>query len=276
MQILMSLLPAAYAILLWWFATGIILLLDGLPPHTFRWSLAGCAVLAAAGLWGIAASSDATSVAAAYCSFTGALLLWALIEMSFLMGVVTGSSRRACPDGARGWRRLKFALSAISHHEVAIIAGAGLVALASLRGDNDVGLWTFLALWCMRQSAKVNLFLGVRNTGEQFLPPRIEYMKSFFRKRPMNALFPISISVLTAGSAFLIEAAHAAPSGSMHATALTLIATLVVLGALEHWFLMLPINTDALWRWSMGSRESSSLRGADPLRAVPAPTRYTS
>lgn len=276
MQILMSLLPAAYAILLWWFATGIILLLDGLPPHTFRWSLSGCAVLAAAGLWGVAASSDATTAAAAYCSFTGALLLWALIEMSFLMGVVTGPSRRACPDGARGWRRLKLALSAISHHEVAILTGAGLVALVSLRGDNDVGLWTFLALWWMRQSAKLNLFLGVRNTGEQFLPPRIEYMKSFFRKRPMNALFPISISILTAASAILIEAAHAAPAGTMQAAALTLIATLVVLGTLEHWFLMLPLNIDALWRWSMKAREASSVRGTDPLRAVPAPTRPTS
>jgi putative photosynthetic complex assembly protein 2 len=276
MQTLLSFLPAAYAILLWWFSTGIILLLDGLPARTFRWSLSGSAVLAAAGLWGIAATSDGTSVAAAYCSFTGALLVWALIEMSFLMGVVTGSSRRACPDGARGWRRVRCALSAISHHELAILVGAGLVALVSQRGDNDVGLWTFLALWCMRQSAKLNLFLGVRNTGEQFLPPRIEYMKSFFRKRPMNVLFPISISVLTAGSAMLIEAAHAAPPGSMQAAALTLIATLVVLGALEHWFLMLPLNTDALWRWSMGTRERSNPRGADPLRAVPAPTRYTS
>jgi len=27
--------PAAYAVLVWWFATGIILFLDGLPPTPF-------------------------------------------------------------------------------------------------------------------------------------------------------------------------------------------------------------------------------------------------
>jgi putative photosynthetic complex assembly protein 2 len=254
MQIALALLPAAYAILLWWLATSIILLLDGLPPRTFRWSLAGCTALAAGGAWGIAASSDATSAAAAFCSFTGALLLWALIEMSFLMGVVTGPWRSACPEGARGWARVRFALRAILHHEIAIIVVAGLIALASIPGANDVGLWTFMALWGMRQSAKLNLFLGVRNTGEQFLPPRIEYMKSFFRQRNMNALFPFSIIVLTGVSALLIGAALSAPLGSMEGTALTLLATLVVLGMLEHWFLMLPIDIEALWRWSLRLR----------------------
>lgn len=276
MEIVIALLPAAYAVLAWWLATSIILLLDGLPPHTFRWSLAGCAVLAAGGAWGVAAASDANSVAAAYCSFTGALLMWALIEMSFLMGVVTGPWRNACPDGAYGWTRLRFALRAILHHEFAIILVAGLLVLLSQRGDNDVGLWTFVALWAMRQSAKVNLFLGVRNTGEQFLPPRIDYMKSFFRKRTINALFPVSITVLTCAAAILIEAAVAAPAGSMDAAALTLLATLVVLGALEHWLLMLPIDIEAMWRWSLRQRAVSESTSRDPLRAVAAPTRSAS
>jgi putative photosynthetic complex assembly protein 2 len=276
MEIALALLPVAYAIVVWWLATSIILLLDGLPPHTFRWSLAGCALLAAGGAWGVAATSEATSVAAAYCSFTGALLMWALIEMSFLMGVVTGPWRAACPAGAYGWTRLRFALRAIMHHEIAIIVVAALLALLSLRGQNDIGLWTFLALWAMRQSAKINLFLGVRNTGEQFLPPHIEYMKSFFRKRTINALFPISITVLTCAAAILIEAAVAAPAGSMEATALTLLATLVVLGALEHWLLMLPIDIEALWRWSLRQRSSVGQSGRDPLSAIAAPTRPAS
>lgn len=270
---MVALLPGLYAILLWWFATGIILLLDNLHPRTYRWSLGGCTLLAVASLYGIAATNDSTSVAAAYCAFTCALLVWALIEMSFLMGVVTGSWRSDCPPGARGWRRLRYALAAILHHEFAIIVAAILIAVATLGGTNRLGLWTFLALWAMRQSAKVNLFLGVRNTGEQLLPPRIAYMKSFFRKRPMNPLFPVSITVLTAGSAMLVMDAIAAPAGSQEAASLTLLATLVLLGTLEHWFLMLPLDIEALWRWSLRSREPAPPRRVDPMRAIAAPPR---
>jgi putative photosynthetic complex assembly protein 2 len=270
---LVALLPGLYAILLWWFATGIILLLDNLHPRTYRWSLSGCALLAAASLYGIAATSDSTSVAAAYCAFTCALLVWALIEMSFLMGVVTGSWRTDCPAGAQGWRRLKYALAAILHHELAIILAALLIAAATLDGSNKLGLWTFIALWAMRQSAKVNLFLGVRNTGEQLLPPRIGYMKSFFRRRPMNALFPVSITVLTAASAMLVMDAVAATGGSQQAASLTLLATLVLLGTLEHWFLMLPLDIEALWRWSLRARKDKTAHPVDPMRAIAAPSR---
>ena len=34
-------LPIAYALLLWWFATGLIFYLDQLPVRTFKWSMAG-------------------------------------------------------------------------------------------------------------------------------------------------------------------------------------------------------------------------------------------
>jgi len=31
-------LPVLFAVFVWWFSTGIVLLLDGLPRTTFRWS----------------------------------------------------------------------------------------------------------------------------------------------------------------------------------------------------------------------------------------------
>ena len=34
-------LPIAYALFLWWFATGLIFFLDQLPVRTFKWSMAG-------------------------------------------------------------------------------------------------------------------------------------------------------------------------------------------------------------------------------------------
>ena len=39
-------LPVLYALFVWWFSTGLILYLDGLPRRTFRWSMLGATVLA--------------------------------------------------------------------------------------------------------------------------------------------------------------------------------------------------------------------------------------
>ena len=54
-------LPALYAVFVWWFATGLILLLDGLRPETFRWSMGGAKALLAAACWGLAAGAAMAS-----------------------------------------------------------------------------------------------------------------------------------------------------------------------------------------------------------------------
>ena len=90
--------PAAYAVLVWWFATGIILFLDGLPRRTFRWSMsAGTAVLAIVAVE-LHASAGHASAAGAYAAFTCAILVWGWLEMSFLMGFITGPRKHACQD----------------------------------------------------------------------------------------------------------------------------------------------------------------------------------
>ena len=69
-------LPIGFAIFIWWFSTGIVLLLDNLPKSTFRWSHLLSSLLALAALAGLAHTASQSSVAAAYCAFTCALLLW--------------------------------------------------------------------------------------------------------------------------------------------------------------------------------------------------------
>ena len=60
------LLPAAYALFVWWFSTGVIIFLDGLPQKTFKWSLLGATVLLGVSFWGLATTAPDTSVQAAY------------------------------------------------------------------------------------------------------------------------------------------------------------------------------------------------------------------
>ena len=52
-------------------------------------------------------------------------------------------------------------------------------------GTNRYGLWTFLVLWIMRQSAKLNLFFGVPNLGEQYLPAHLQEALSYFEASPL-------------------------------------------------------------------------------------------
>lgn len=250
-------LPALYALIVWWFTTGAILYLDGLPRHTYRWSMLGATTLALLALIGLDRSCESATVAGAYCAFTCAIIVWGWVEISFLMGFVTGPRTSAAPAGCSEWRRFVSAIQAIAYHELAIVFAAGAIALLSAGAPNQVGLWTFLILWAMRLSAKLNLFLGVRNLGEEFLPERLRYLRSFFVKRSMNLLFPISVTVATILAAILWTEATALTASAFDATGLALAAALLSLAILEHWFMVLPLPTTALWNWGLRSRGTS-------------------
>ena len=79
-------LPVLFAVFIWWFATGIVLLLDGLPRTTFRWSHLLSTLLALGAVAGLAHTAPQTTPAGAFCAFTSALLVWGWHELSFLTG----------------------------------------------------------------------------------------------------------------------------------------------------------------------------------------------
>lgn len=251
-------LPIAYALFVWWFSTGLILYLDGLPQRTFRWSMIGATAVLALALWGLAATRDDATVVGAYAAFTCGVLVWGWHELSFLTGFVTGPRTTPLSPGFRGWRRLAQAVQAILYHEVAIAVTAIAVMALTRGGENQVGAWTFLILWGMRLSAKLNVFLGVPNLGEEFLPDHLRYLESFFARRPMNLLFPVSVTVSTALAAGLIQTAAAPEANAFQAAGFTFLATLTTLAVLEHWFFVLPLPVIALWRWGLRSRAAAT------------------
>lgn len=255
--------PVLFAVFVWWFSTGLILLLDNLPKTSFRWSLLISSLLALGALGGLAHTARQTGVADAYCAFTCALLVWGWHELTFLTGWVTGPRKIASPDGTQGVARFVHAVQAILWHELGII-GVGLAIVGITWGaPNQVGTGTFVVLWTMRTSAKLNLFLGVRNLSEEFLPPHLKYLRSFFRRRAMNGLFPISVTASTIVATLLVVGALEAPPAE--AAGLMLVTTMLALAILEHWLLVLPLPTTALWRWAMRGKDHP----APP--AAPAP-----
>ena len=263
------LLPILFALFVWWFSTGAIIYLDGLPVRTFKWSMLGATAVCAAGFYGLWASAGETSAAGAYIAFASALAVWAWHEISFYMGYVTGPRKHACVEGCSGWAHFGHALGVSLWHELAIVASFVVVAAMTWGGANEVGLWTFVILWLMHESARLNVFLGVRNLNAHFLPPHLAYLKSFLNSKPMNLLFPVSVTVSTTICVLLVVEAATAADGFGQA-GFTFLATIMTLAILEHWFLVLPIPAETMWNWSMKSREVVDNRATKADRRVHA------
>ena len=254
--------PVLYALFVWWFSTGIIIWLDNLPRHTFRWSLAGGTVVFAIALLRLRETSGDVSVTGAYAAFTYGVLAWGWQEMSFFMGVITGPRRAPCPPGAGLWLRFRLALATCLYHELAIVASGLVIVAATWGAPNKVGLWTFAVLWAMRLSSKLNVFAGVLNLNEQFLPPHLRYLSSYMRCKPMNLFFPFSVTVASLALLWLVRAAAAADGHAFRAAGLTFAATMLALAILEHWFLVLPLPFAKLWAWAVRLRDR-------PVRLMP-------
>lgn len=244
------------ALSIWWVSTGIILILDGMPARTFSRSMAGATGLLGLALYGVAHLRDDLSVGGAYLGFGCGVIIWGWLEMSFLMGYVTGPRRHACPANCRGWRHFLHAIQAILYHEIAIIVLMVAVFALSRRGGNSVAAWSIAILWVMRASAKLNLFLGVRNLSAELLPMDLAYLGSFFRKQPMNFLFPVSITAASVVATLLVRKLFVPGISDFALTGNCLLATLAILGILEHWMLVLPFPAAALWSWGLRSREA--------------------
>ena len=194
------------------------------------------------------------AIAGAYLAFMWAIALWGALEIGFLLGLVTGPRSEPCPGGCSGWRRVAYAVQAILYHELALVVAGAAVVAVTWDGANQVGVWTFVVLWAMRLSAKLNLFLGVPNLTEEFLPSHLRYLTSFFTRGRLNFLFPVVITGSTVMTAALVTRALASDASAFDAVGFTLLATLMALAVVEHWFLVLPLPVELLWSWGMRSR----------------------
>jgi len=250
------LIPTLLTVVLWWASTGTIARLIGRAPDTYPRLIALSSFIGLVGLVTLIALREVTSLSSALLSLLAALAVWGWIEVTFLTGKITGLPVARPASDAALLPRAGAAFTAILWHELLIAATVLVVAIALLGQANDLGLQVLVLLWLMRSSAKLNLFLGVRNLGEAFLPVHLHHLLDFMRQRRMNPLLPLSIllGLAIAGGfgmgALAAETVH-------HAAASTIVATLAVLAAFEHLLMVLPLPAEALWRWSLSNRRTS-------------------
>lgn len=237
------------ALLAWWLGTGVVMLLDGLPRKTFRTTLGIATLMAMAALLCISRNAQQPGAGAAYAGFICAVLLWGWHELTFLTGWLTGPRRTACSAPGHGPTRLREAILTIIWHELAIVATLLLVLTVTWNAPNPVALWTFALLWVMRLSAKLNLFIGVRNHGEQFLPHHLAYLPSYFRRRSFNALMLVVLVAGALATGWLVQQATTLQDADR--VRYLLVASLLTLALAEHLLMVLPWQGTALWRWAM-------------------------
>ena len=233
----------------WWFFTGLILWLVHWPAKRHRRVFVMTSMLSLATFATVPSVAAWTGGMASVVAFSQALILWGWLEMAYLMGFMTGPEGKPCQANAGLRVRAICGLKACLYNELGTV-GVGMSLVVMLwDAANPTAMLAFCALWFMRWSAKLNLVLGVRNYNRSWLPQHLAYVDSYIPRRRMNPLFPLSLlagALLTWWLGLL--AAGAPDLGSR--VAFTLVCTLVLLGTLEHVFLMLPLNEAALWRWA--------------------------
>jgi putative photosynthetic complex assembly protein 2 len=254
------LLPAGFTALTWWLATLLLLRFSIRARRRSRGLLAALSVLGVAGLAGLAGTRGVATVPGAYVGFLSGLAVWAWLEMSYFLGFITGPRPRACPSGLSPWRRFGYGVLASLYHELTIVAAAIMVMILQLGAENPVGCWTFLLLWWMRWSAKLNIFLGVRNLHMDFWPDHLQYLASYVGPARVNWLFPVTMLLAGCGTAWLVGYAIAAPPDSFARTAGVLLASLLGLAVLEHVFLVIKLPDAKLWQWA-GAAATNARRG---------------
>jgi putative photosynthetic complex assembly protein 2 len=244
----LALASVGFVILLWWSATGAIFALDRLPRRTFGWSLGGATLVLIVSLAALGLTSGEATPTAAFMAFAAAIGVWGWNELLFLTGAVTGPNRSPAEAGLKGWRRFSAAARSVIHHEVVILASGIAVTALTIAGPNRVGLWSFMVLWAMRLSAKLNIYVGVPNPGERFLPEHLAYLAGHFRKAPVGRFFAATMTAATLALAAIALFGAGDDPSAFEVAGVSLVATLLALAVIEHVFLAVPWDSGALWR----------------------------
>jgi putative photosynthetic complex assembly protein 2 len=243
-------LPILATFVLWWGSTGLLFYVDSLPRRTFPWTVAAATVLVGFALWGLVATSDHTTSGSAYGAFSYGLICWGWQIITYYTGFIAGPAKTACPPELRGLARFVAGVRTSLYHELSALTGAVVLLALTHNQPNQLGVWTYLTLWWMHESAKLNVFFGVPNLGEEMLPEHLRFLATYMTRRPMNMFFPFSVTISTVLTMGLAQRAMAATT-AFDTIGYTMLATLMGLAVAEHWFLVAPMNANVLWAPAM-------------------------
>ena len=258
--------PALLALVSWWFGTGIILLLVRLPKAWFSLARGFWTLMSLLAVFLAAQSMEDNTNTNAYMGFISTIVMWGWHELMFLTGWICGPRKTELDTNLSQWARFKQSVEVIWHHELGLFLNFSLLVALQLGNPNHTALCTFALLWLMRLSSKFNLFFGVPQVGEQYLPTQLAYMGSYFRKQPVGVFFYTTLTLSIISWMALIWQAK---SGQVTITCQwVLLASLLGLAILEHVLMVMPLSLERVWGWALKTtwpRASSSDASDDSL-----------
>lgn len=239
------LLPFAFAIFLWWFSTGSIIAVYTVSRYFMTLAFALSTVMMLVALALVWVTRDGTEVRHVYIAATCGVVLMGWQLSSYYLGFITGPRQEDRDlDGASETllRRFGIALSSGLYHETLTLIMAVILVWMTWQQPNRWAFWMYLALWLMHSSAKLNVFLGVRNFRIDLLPDGLRHLDALLTKQESNVLFPFSVIVASSVALALLYQGVAPGTADFQATGLILVATMIGLGIIEHVMMVLPFS----------------------------------
>jgi putative photosynthetic complex assembly protein 2 len=252
-------LPALYTIFLWWFSTGAIIVIYGRRPAAVQMWFAGATLTMLAAWAGLVYTRDLLTPLGVYAAFTCATVVWGWLLGTYYLGYITGREpahpttlrpgelRRLQRDPGQ---RFRLGVQASLYHELMVVGVLLLLGALLWAAENRWGLWTFVTLWLMHVSSKLNVFFGVRNFHIEFLPPHLHGLGVLLGRGPSNGFFPFAVGIATVAALAMFAQAIFAPILPAHAIGWMLLGWMVLLGVIEQWLLVLPLPA-TLWGWQL-------------------------
>ncbi|MEP6779479.1 MAG: DUF3623 family protein [Gemmatimonadaceae bacterium] len=233
----------ALVIAFWWGATGLTLAMQRSEAASTI-SLTVTTLLAALGTVLIVNARDDASVRGARFAFLGSAFVWWWCSTMFYSGFgISSAAESAGPSGS-----FALALQAIAATLRPDLLGVfALLAVGALvwRRANRVALWTLVVFFGTLQTAKLNVFFGVRNASVEWLPQQLSHLSRFFGPPRNSSLLTISVIGLAALCWVFANRARRVQSPFVrHANGM--IALLLGLAVIEHIFLGVT-TTLPLW-----------------------------
>ncbi|MDB3936330.1 putative photosynthetic complex assembly protein PuhE, partial [Granulosicoccus sp.] len=252
--------PILFVIITWWVGTGVVLYLQQRISRVRTGLIVTLAMVSVASLFALLHGSSGTEAWQSYLGFMAAISLWGCIELTYYTGLIGGVHKRSCPDNCNTGKRFRLALGASIWHEVSVLFAGALVLTLLYDASNTAGLYSFMVLWLMRWSAKLNLFFGMPNFNTDWFPKRLAYAHSYIRRSPVTWFFPLSMLIASFVAANLLSAALAHPPE--HSLMMILPGMLILLAILEHVFMALPIADSKMWN-KIFTRDDADAQPAD-------------
>ena len=227
----------------WWVATGVTLAMQR-SAFTSTASVIAATVFAVVGCLLIVKSRHETTVHGARLAFLGSALVWWWCSTLFYAGVGIHIADNI-PTGPRTLALAFRAIEATVRPDLLGVCALILVAALVWPKPNRTAFWTLLVFFGTLQTAKLNVFMGVRNSGVDWLPEHLVGLSQFFGPPQNSPLLPVTIGGLAVS--FVVSAAMSrAATSAFHKHMLAMLSFLLGLALLEHVFLGVNL-TLPLW-----------------------------